>query len=241
MEIFPIKTRKINPPKDNLFEVLNNYCPELKEKDILLITSKVVSIHQGRCLPTKLVKNKDNLIKEEADAYIDRNNVPGKHAVLTIKNNTLIPSAGIDESNANQYYILWPNNPQKEAKKIYQHLKKRFSIKNIGVIITDSRTIPLRYGTIGISIGFYGIKPLKNYIGEKDIFGRKLKMTKSNIVDALAAAGVLVMGEGEEQTPMALIRNANFVKFTNRDNYRELLVPLKKDIYYSLLKNFHNL
>jgi F420-0:gamma-glutamyl ligase len=156
-----------------------------------------------------------------------------------LKDNTLIPSAGIDESNANGYYILWPRNSHKEAKNICNYLKKKFSIKDLAVIITDSHTSPMRYGTTGISIGFYGLEPLKNYINEKDIFDRTIKMTQSNVVDALAVIGVLSMGEGNEQTPMAIISNAAFVKFTNEETYQELLIPAKEDIYYPLLNNFY--
>ncbi|MCK4539753.1 coenzyme F420-0:L-glutamate ligase [Candidatus Parcubacteria bacterium] len=239
MQIIPIKTRIINPPKDNLYDVINNFCPALKEGDVFLVTSKILAIHQGRCISMDSVKDKDALIKKEADIFISRKECPGEHVILTLKENTLIPSAGIDESNANGYYILWPENSRKEAKKICKYLKKKFSLKKLAVIITDSHSTPLRYGTMGISIGAYGLNPLKDYSKKRDIFGREIKMTKANIVDTLAVTGVSAMGEGAEQTPMAIIRDARFVKFTNQKNYKELLVPIKEDIYYPLLKNFY--
>ena len=126
MQIIPIKTRKIIPPQDNLYPILNQYCPKLKNGDILLITSKILAIHQGQCIPVKNIKDKDKLIKSEANISIPRKECPGQYAILTIKNNTLIPSAGIDESNALNHYILWPKNPEKEAKKICLYLKKKF-------------------------------------------------------------------------------------------------------------------
>jgi len=240
MKITPIKTRKVNPPKDDIFSLLDDSCPNLKEKDILLISSKILAIHQGRCIPIKDIENKEGLIKREADILITGEQHHAKHTTLTIKNNTLIPSAGIDESNANGYYILWPKNSEKEAKKICNYLKKKFSIKNLAVIITDSNVSPMRYGTIGISIGFYGLEPLKNYINKKDIFGRKLKMTQSNIVDSLSALGVLTMGEGNEQTPIAIISDAESVEFTNKETFKKISIPPKKDIYYPLIKNAKN-
>ena len=33
------------------------------------------------------------------------------HMTLTIKQGMLIPTAGIDESNGDGYYILWPRDP----------------------------------------------------------------------------------------------------------------------------------
>lgn len=239
MRIISIKTRIIQPPQDDIYSVLDEFCPKLQEKDIFVITSKVLAIHQGQCIPIDKIKNKDDLIKEQADVFIPRKECPGQYTILAIKKHTLIPSAGIDESNANNHYILWPKNPEKEAKQICLHLKKKFSLKKLAVVITDSHCIPLRYGTMGISIGFYGLKPLKDYRGKKDIFGRVLKITQANVADGLAVIGVLAMGEGNERTPMAIIRGADFVEFTNKETYKDLLVPLKEDIFYPLLKNFY--
>ena len=64
-------------------------------------------------------------------------------------------------------------------------------------------------------------------------------MSQSNVVDALAVMGVLSMGEGNEQRPMAIIRGADFVEFTNKETYKKSLIPTKEDIYYPLLKNFY--
>jgi putative folate metabolism gamma-glutamate ligase len=239
MEIIPIKTRVINPPKDDIYPVIDEFCPTLKERDVFLVTSKILSIHQGLCIPINKIKNKDELIKKEADVYIPRKECPGEHVILTVKNHTLIPSAGIDESNAKGHYILWPKNPEKEAKKICEYLKNKFSLKKLAVIITDSHTTPMRYGVLGISIGFYGLNPLKDYVGKKDIFGRVIRMSQSNIVDALASMGVVSMGEGNEQKPMAIIRGADFVEFTDQETYQNSIIPIKEDIYYPLLKNFY--
>jgi dihydrofolate synthase / folylpolyglutamate synthase len=239
MEIIPIKTRTIHPPQDDIYAILDEYCTNLKEKDVLLITSKVLAISQGLCIPVNSITDKDKLIIQEADYFIPRKECPGEYVILTIKDNTLIPSAGIDESNANDYYILWPKHPEKEAKQICNYLKKKFKLSNLAVVITDSHSMPLRSGTIGISTGFYGLKALKNYIGTKDIFGRTIKMSQSNIVDALAVMGVAVMGEGDEKQPLAIIRNADFVEFTSEETYDQLLIPIEQDIYYPLLKNFN--
>ncbi len=108
----------------------------------------------------------------------------------------------------------------------------------MAVIITDSHTAPLRFGVTGISTGFYGLEPAYDYRGTKDIFGRKLKFTKTNIVDALAAMAVLLMGEGHEKIPMIILRDAKFIKFTNRKTYGKLVMAPEKDIYSPLYKAF---
>lgn len=231
----PIKTRVFLPPKDDLFSLVKETLFELKEKSIIVFTSKIVSIWQGRCKKMNLIKNKDDLIKKEAELYLERKKED--YAILTIKNNTLIPSAGIDESNGRGFYILWPKAPFSAAKKIYRFIKKNYRLKNFGIIISDSHTIPMRVGTLGISISYYGFSPLKDYRGKKDIFGRKLKISQANIADSLAAIATLVMGEGREQTPLAIIENLNFVKFEEVDSAK--LNPLKikreEDIYGHLI------
>jgi dihydrofolate synthase / folylpolyglutamate synthase len=236
MEIIPIRTRTILPPKDDIYQVIDEFVPGLREGDVFVITSKVVAIHQGRCVPTGGA-DKDALVEKEADILIPGNECAGTRNFLTVKQNTLIAFAGIDESNANGYYILWPENPAKTARDICNYLKKKFSLKKLAVIITDSHCAPMRRGTMGISIGFYGLEPINDYRSKKDIFGREMKITQANIVDALAAAAVVAMGEGKERMPMAIVRGADFVEFTAKDTSKDLEMPLKEDLFYPLLKS----
>jgi putative folate metabolism gamma-glutamate ligase len=229
MLVKAIKTRPLIPPQDDLLSVIKESLIGVKEKSIIIITSKVVSIWEGRCVKG----NKDDLIKQEADLYLDKD--LKWDVALTIKNNILIPTAGIDESNANGYYILWPEKPFESAKKIYDFIKKEFGVNKFGVIISDSHTTPLRTGIMGIAISFYGFNPLRNYVGKKDIFGRKLKMSQTNIADSLAAAAVYTMGEGAEQTPIAIIEGAGNIEFSEKDFSVE--INPDDDIYSPLLKS----
>lgn len=158
----------------------------------------------------------------------------------TLKNNIFIPSAGIDESNADKHYILWPKNPKQTAKKIYQWFRKKYRLKNLGIIISDSHTIPLRRGVLGISLAHYGFVPLKDYRGQTDLFGRPFAMTQTNIADGLAAAAVLIMGEGAECTPLAIIRDVSWIKFvskppTAKKRFSTFEIKTKEDLYYPLL------
>lgn len=238
MQFLPIKTRPFLPPKDDLYQVIDTHLPKLKEGDILVITSKVLGIHQGRCVKIEkdTPEEKNKLIMREAEWYIPPAKRKGVHWHLTIKDKTLIADAGIDKSNGLGYYILWPKNTQKLLKEIRSYLKRKFKLKKIGVMAVDSHLIPLRTGTIGISTGFAGFEPWYDYRGKPDIFGRKLMYTRRNIVDSLAAPAGLLMGEGNERTPMLIIRKPDFVQFTNKNTYRKLSYPLKQDIFYPLLK-----
>lgn len=228
------------PPKDDLLEAISNSIKFLKEKSVVVITSKVVSIWQGRCIPADCFKNKDDLIIKEADFYISRKLVPGQWCMQTLKNNLLIPSAGIDESNANGHYILWPENLKQTAKKLYIWLKKKYNVRDMGIIITDSHTIPSRRGVTGISLAHYGFLPLKDYRNKKDLFGRIFKVSQTNITDSLASSAVLLMGEGSECTPLAVIEDIPFVKFSSkpynsRKKFSSFEIKTKEDLYYPLI------
>ncbi len=242
MKVEPIKTRILNPPQDDLLEAIQSSVKKIPEQSILVITSKVVSIWEGRCVPIASVKDKDELIKEEADRYVARNIVPEAWVIHTIKNNLFIPSAGIDASNSGDYYTLWPKAPYKSAQKLWKWLKKKYKIKNIGVIITDSHSVILRRGTIGISIAHYGFNPLKDYRGHKDLFDRKMLISQLNIADGLASSAVVTMGENTEQTPLALITGIPWVQFTirpykTRKPYSSFEIKTSEDVYYPLIKS----
>ena len=229
----------MHPAQDDLLAALDESLPQLQERDIVLITSKVVAIHQGRCVPIKDIPDKDKLIEQEADAFLSRDMCPDRMIMLTLKQNTLIATAGIDESNVNGYYILWPTDIQKTAKILWDHLRTKHNIQNLGIIITDSHSVPLRLGVLGIAIGFFGFEPLLNHRGKSDLFGRIIGWSQTNIPDSLAAAAVLVMGESNEQTPVAVARDIPNITFTDRDCYQQWIIEREKDIYAPLLHVFN--
>lgn len=240
MNIQPIKTRTLVPPRDDLFGAIKDVLSFIPEKSILAVTSKVVSIGEGNCISRVSIK-KDDLVKEEADLYLPRELTPHKWIMQTMKRNLLIPMAGIDESNADNYYILWPHDPAESARMLHGWAKETYKIKDVGIIITDSHTIACRRGTLGISIAHYGFNPLRDYRGVEDIFGRKMKISLLNIADSLASAAVVTMGEGAESTPLALITDIPWVEFIDQpiaekpDSSFELRT--EEDLYYPLIKN----
>lgn len=244
MKVRSIKTEKVLPGTD-LFKFLDKHLKTFREGSILAITSKIVSICEGRIIkaegdPEESKRRRDELARREAELYLppEENQY---NIILAIKNNLIIPTAGIDESNSGGYYVLWPKDPQGTANKVREYLIKRFGHRKVGLIITDSKTTPLRWGTSGVAIAHSGFKALKNYIGTPDIFGKHLKITKANVMDALAVSAVLVMGEGNEQTPLAVIEDVPFVSFQKRNPTKKELSDLKisidDDLYSPLLKS----
>lgn len=241
MKVTAIKTERLSPGAPPIEEILDQALDSFPENGVLAVTSKIVAICEGRTVPVSDKTDKKELIKREADYYLP-SYLSKYDFTFTITHGTLIPSAGIDESNGDGHYILWPKDPVISANNIRRYLNKRFGLKNIGVIITDSTARPLHYGTEGVAIGYSGLSAMNDYRGTPDLFGRTLKVSISNIVDALASAAVVVMGEGTEQTPLALVEDVPFVKFQDHDPTPEQLSQFfvnhkEDDLFEPFLKN----
>lgn len=239
MKVTPVKTQIIEVNKTSLFDFLADNINTVPENSIVAVTSKVVSLCEGNALLIGTVA-KDALIEQEADMFLPKS--ASKYGVyLTIKNNILTPNAGIDESNTNGFYVPWPKDPQNSANICRDFIAERFNVKNVGVIITDSVSAPLKWGVTGISIAHCGFKAVNDFIGSHDLFGRELRMTKINVADALAAAAVLCMGETSEQTPMAIIEDVPFVEFVqahpSQAELEAMRIGIEDDLYSKLLKN----
>jgi dihydrofolate synthase / folylpolyglutamate synthase len=240
MIVRPVRTDKILSGNGDIFEVLDMHLKEVKEETVVAITSKIVAICEGRTVPINEAE-KEDLVIRESDYYLPAH-ISKYGFSFTITHNTLIPVAGIDESNGNGDYILWPADPQQSANAIRAYFVKRFGLKKIGVIITDSTARPLHYGTEGVAISYSGFSPLNDYVGQKDLFGREFKVSVANIADGLASSAVLVMGEGTEQTPIALITEVPFAEFQDRDpTDAELkkfyLEHMEDDLFAPFLRN----
>ncbi len=233
----PIKTPRVEAGKLSLLELLDKSITELKPGSVLAITSKIVALCEGAYEPVGSI-DKQELVRREAQLYMPE--VDNKyHINFTISQNTLIPNSGIDESNVGDVYALWPRNPQKTANEVREYLANRFECKDIGVVITDSTCRPMRRGVSGIYLAYSGFKPLKDYVGKPDLFGRDFKVSQADIAGGLATTAVMIMGEGTESTPMAVLEDLDFVEFTNRDpNASELsstLIDLEEDLFYPFL------
>ena len=225
MKITAIKTRIFLEGED-LITFIVGRIPKIQECSIVVITSKVVALSEYR---TAKNINKEQLIKNESQRAIKT-----KHTWLTIKDGMFAANAGIDESNANGKLILLPKDSFQTAENLLVRLKKIYQIKCLGILITDSRTTPLRAGVMGVALGYAGFGGLRDYRGREDIFGRKLKITQTNLADSLATTATLIMGEGAEQTPLGIIEHPP-VDFLRKTAPGELKIPIEDDMYRPFL------
>jgi len=235
VELTPFKLTVLKPPKDDLLAAVLASKLTLKDGDIIAVASKVVSVGEGRCVPTTSV-SKEKLVEQEASRIVKEK--PRWGSRFTITRGVLIRAAGIDESNGRGHYILWPKDPQKSAAQMRLALMRHYKVKKLGVLITDSISTPLRRGAVGFALAWAGFEPLFDYRRSKDLFGRTIQVEQANLVDGLAAAAVVAMGEGSERTPVIRIRNAPEKIWQRRKKgygWDSLRVPLKGDLFSHFL------
>jgi len=224
MRVTALPTRLVKPG-DNLFDVIEEAILQIPEESVFVITSKIISICEGRIVGKSEGVTKHDLVRSEA--------------MLTVNNNQLFVNAGIDESNVEDAFVMWPANLQEWANEIWYWLRDTYDVDKVGVIISDSRTTPLQWGVTGASLAHAGFLALNSKIGFPDLFGRDIKMTKVNVAQALAAAGVLEMGETNEQSPVAVISEVREVIYQDRvptaEELEDMKIALKDDVFAPLL------
>lgn len=221
MEVLGIKTDLIKVGDDlvgALEEGMQRAGLALQDGDILVISESALATAEGRVVnleevsPGKLAVDlaamyskepqEMELILKESDEIVG--GIPG--VVLTLKDGFLYPNAGIDHSNAPPgYVVLFPADPRRSASKIRRRIS---SGKRIGVVVGDSRTHPLRLGCVGVALACDGMEAVEDARGQKDLFGRELKITRKAVADNIVSAAQIVMGEGDEGIPAAIVRGA---------------------------------
>lgn len=253
MKLIPIKTRIITPGDDIVDVILGSLKrigENINDKDILVLAETAVSTAEGRIIELNKVRpspeaielaEKYDIIPELAELILrEADEILGgvPHVILTLRHGILIANAGIDKSNAPPgCVVLLPKNPMKTAEEIRKKIFEKTG-KKIGVIIADSRTQPLRLGTIGIALGVAGFIPVADERGKLDIFRKPLMITRRALADDLASASQILMGEAGERIPAVLIKNAP-VTFTDQPIYLEsMLISPDECLYMSIFKNF---
>src|SRR5512136_2370300 len=234
MEIFGIKTPVIREG-DNLVSIAIEYSKTAKtpirDGDIVIFSAKVIGTSEGRLVdlskvrPTKKAEDMAKkyrldprfaqVILSEADSILGGVDM----ALLTIKHGVLIANAGADQSNAPLgHAALWPVDPQASAEGLRHDFMER-GIR-VGVLIIDSRTMPLRMGSSAVALGVAGLVPVEDLRGKRDLFGRTMRIKRAALADELAAAANLVMGETAESIPIAIARTAP-IRFEEGHTIRE--------------------
>ena len=103
--------------------------------------------------------------------------------------------------------------------------------RTVGVIICDTHSRPFRRGQVEEMIGVAGLNPMVDYRGQRDLFGYQLRFKNVAVADELASAAELVMGQGREAIPAAIIRGVKRVRFQERAKSSPLVVGGHEDLF----------
>ena len=203
-------------------DCLNDEGIGLSRGDILAVASKIVSACEGQIVRLRDVKitaqtrrlsdhwktdaRLSALVLSEADEILGGVN----GFVLTVKNGILTPNAGVDLKNSPPgTATLWPANPDRSASRLRRSLEREYET-NLGVEIVDSHVTALRLGTVGLAIGLSGFVAIQDRRGVRDLFGRPIRVTQSNVADDIASAAHLLMGESTERIGAVIIRGSGY-------------------------------
>ncbi len=238
MELIPLKSRLVKPKIPLLpviLESLKKAKVQPKNGDIIAVTSKVLAVSQNRLVVAKNASEELQIARSEADHWLG-----GQPYPFAIKEGVLIPRSGVDASNAEKgQLILWPRDLWSSTRTFCSELKHELKLTKLGIILTDSTCRPLRWGVSNIALAWAGFEGVDDVRGDRDLYGRKLKVTQRATADSLAAAAGVLTGEGDESIPFVLIRSApvKFVSKTKRPRKFQPKDCLFASVYNSKLRN----
>jgi coenzyme F420-0:L-glutamate ligase / coenzyme F420-1:gamma-L-glutamate ligase len=242
LQIVPIHLKNDIQPTDDLVDlILSSSKTKLENGDVLVISQKIISKHEGRVvniesiIPSELsigiasAYNKDPKLVQAILSESERI-VRMDHGVIIVqtKHGFVCANAGIDESNVeNGYATLLPKNSDKSAQEIRLKILQQTG-KKIAVIISDTFGRPFRMGQTDQAIGISGMDAILHYEGTSDTFGKLLRVTATAVVDELCSAAELVMGK-TKKIPAAIIQNFEFKE--NTGNIQSLIRSDEEDLF----------
>jgi coenzyme F420-0:L-glutamate ligase / coenzyme F420-1:gamma-L-glutamate ligase len=243
LEIIPVHIENEIKPGDNLIELMfaSKSRPSLRDGDILVFTQKIISKQEGQIVNLSNVKPTLLAIgiasEYQKDPRIVQLILDQSKRIVRMRNGIIISetvhgficaNAGVDESNVEEgYATLLPNDADTSAKILRNQVKEKTG-KNIAIIISDTFGRPFRQGQTNAAVGISGIVSVLDYVGEKDTFGRILRVTSIAIVDEICSATELVMGKSLH-VPISIVRNYPFDDAKNTIN--DLIRPRSEDLF----------
>lgn len=253
MEITPLDQLPLLKKGDDLASMIVARAKALRigirNRDVLVIGQKAVSKAEGRIVDVGEVKPSARAIRiakrtgkrpEFVEIVLAESSkvlrADGDAFIVTTKTGATCLNAGVDKSNVkgDTVYALLPRNPDASARKLMRRIKT-LTGKTVGVIICDTRSRPFRRGQIEECIGIAGLNPIVDYRGQKDLFGYTLRFKNVALADELASAAELVMGQGREATPIAIIRGLKRALFRERATSKRIVVRANEDLFRGTL------
>ncbi len=231
VEILPVKGLPEFRPGDDLADAVAQCAPWLRDGDVVVVTSKVVSKAEGRLVAAPQdAEARDQLRRTLVDSEAVR--------VLARKGRTLITenriglvqaAAGVDGSNVDVAELaLLPEDPDASAAALRAGLHERLGV-TVAVVITDTMGRAWRNGQTDAAVGSAGLEVLHGYAGAVDQHGNELLVTEIAVADEVAAAADLVKGK-LTAVPVAVVRGLRF--FDDGSTARQLVRGGTDDLFW---------
>jgi coenzyme F420-0:L-glutamate ligase/coenzyme F420-1:gamma-L-glutamate ligase len=211
-------------PGADLAGLISDGAPDLRDGDIVVVTSKIVSKAEGRVIRA----DRERAIDGEAVRVVARR---GQTRIVETRHGLVLAAAGVDSSNtAPGTVVLLPEDPDGSARRLRKALGERRRV-SIGVVITDTMGRPWRTGQTDAAIGAAGLVPLRDHRGQADTFGNTLDVTVAAVADEIAAATDLVKGK-TTQVPVAIVRGlGELVTGSDGPGAAALIRPAAEDMF----------
>lgn len=193
-------------PGDDLAALVGD-AADLRDGDIVVVTSKVVSKAEGRFSDL----DREAAIDAETVRVVARN---GSTRIVQTRHGLVMAAAGVDASNTEPgRVLLLPLDPDASARRLRAGLRDRLGVR-VAVVVTDTFGRPWRMGQTDIAIGAAGIDALEDLRGTADTHGQVLEATLNAIADEISAAAELVKGKASG-VPAAVVRGLDHLVTEN--------------------------
>lgn len=225
LEVQPVHgIPEVNPGTD-LGSLLSDTLTDLRDGDVVVVTSKIVSKAEGRVSPG--VSRDDAIEAETVRLVAERDSM----RIVETKHGLVLAAAGVDASNvAPGSVVLLPDDPDASARRLRRTIGERLGVR-IGVVVSDTVGRPWRAGLVDIAVGVAGLTPLVDLRGRVDRYGNQLSATIPAIADEVASAAELVKGKFAG-VPVAIIRGlAHLVLDEDGPGAAAMIRPVEEDLF----------
>jgi len=228
VSLIPLSTMPLIKAGDNIAELIISSCKieavELLEGDIIVIAQKIISKAENAIVDLKTITPSSQALEIASQTgrdarlvqvYLDESSellyVKGRMVITRHKLGFIMSSSGVDRSNVAEHsreiVVLLPKDADVSASVVREKIKA-LTNKAVGVIINDSGGRNDRAGSVGIAIGISGISAIEHR-SQKDLFENQAN-SQIALVDELAAAASILMGQADEGVPVVIIRGIKY-------------------------------